>query len=829
MTNKTRTNSKTQTTAIVDTLRRACKKIAPVWPLENFVAVNPYLGLTNQKFEDVAIDLAAAGDIQMTLPTDFYLQKMDEGLLKNKHIELALKHHNQSQNAASFLDSLKNTPATKDAPTVLTVANVASTVTDKDWNRFVIGRTTNWAASYFDHKQALWAIANSEDSLFTAWKGTSEVDFTPEITGLIGFRKVIKKLPNDPIEAAMVALEKLNIPEESLDIYLHSLLIRVGGWAAYTAQIDWDNVLYGGKDGKLIELLSILLCMEVSLLECLKKTDLPRDWEEAKKALSQVHVQKKLNEQLIQKLILQQAFDIATQDNIVAKFKGTTLPAATPDAQPKAQAIFCIDVRSEVYRRNLELVDNDIKTLGFAGFFGFSINYVPLAHDKGEANCPVLLQTGPTILEEIADSEKNQAAINSRILNRHIQQVWKSFKSGAISCFSFVSPIGLSYLPKLFTDSFGLTRPVPHPNEVGLKSEFHSATGVNLNSSNWNDQTTGIELPEQINMAKNALTAMSLSENFAKFVFIVGHGSTMVNNLHATGYDCGACGGHTGEANAKVVAAVLNNPEVRKGLQSEGILIPENTIFLSSLHDTTTDEMSIFNTFDVPSNRMDELNELNQSFKMAGQYARTERALRMELSDPSDTDKSIMNRSNDWSQTRPEWGLAGCSAFVVAPRERTQGIDLQGRSFLHSYNWKSDKNFGVLEAIMTAPMVVTSWISLQYFASTVDNKNFGSGNKTLHNVTSGIGVLEGFSGDLRVGLPWQAIHDGENYQHEPVKLNVIIEAPTDAMNVILEKHSGVKDLCDNGWLHLLAMGEDGKVSHRYTGNLSWEKVDHLAA
>jgi uncharacterized protein YbcC (UPF0753/DUF2309 family) len=106
----------------------------------------------------------------------------------------------------------------------------------------------------------------------------------------------------------------------------------------------------------------------------------------------------------------------------------------------------------------------------------------------------------------------------------------------------------------------------------------------------------------------------------------------------------------------------------------------------------------------------------------------------------------------------------------------------------------------------------------------VDNKNFGSGNKTLHNVTAGVGVLEGYSGDLRVGLPMQSVHDGENYQHEPLRLNVIIEAPIEAMNTILEKHPSVRNLCDNGWLHLLAMDEQGKVSQRYSGDLSWEKL-----
>jgi uncharacterized protein YbcC (UPF0753/DUF2309 family) len=122
-------------------------------------------------------------------------------------------------------------------------------------------------------------------------------------------------------------------------------------------------------------------------------------------------------------------------------------------------------------------------------------------------------------------------------------------------------------------------------------------------------------------------------------------------------------------------------------------------------------------------------------------------------------------------------------------------------------------------------MVVASWISLQYYASTVENRLFGSGNKTLHNVVGRLGVLEGNGGDLRVGLPWQSVHDGDGLQHEPLRLQVVIEAPVAAMNDVLESHPGVRDLCDHGWLHLLAMDDDGRISHRYAGDLRWEPVE----
>jgi uncharacterized protein YbcC (UPF0753/DUF2309 family) len=163
-------------------------------------------------------------------------------------------------------------------------------------------------------------------------------------------------------------------------------------------------------------------------------------------------------------------------------------------------------------------------------------------------------------------------------------------------------------------------------------------------------------------------------------------------------------------------------------------------------------------------------------------------------------------------------------SFVVAPRHRREGLDLEGRSFLHNYDWRQDEDFSVLELIMTAPMVVTSWISLQYYASTVENRLFGTGNKTLHNVVGKLGVLEGNAGDLRVGLPWQSVHDGEDYQHEPIRLNVIIEAPREAMNDVLAQHDNVRSLCDNGWIQLLAM-EDGQITHRYAGDRTWTPIE----
>ncbi len=134
-------------------------------------------------------------------------------------------------------------------------------------------------------------------------------------------------------------------------------------------------------------------------------------------------------------------------------------------------------------------------------------------------------------------------------------------------------------------------------------------------------------------------------------------------------------------------------------------------------------------------------------------------------------------------------------------------------------------DFSVLELIMTAPVVVASWISLQYYGSTVTPEIFGSGNKLLHNVTGGIGVIEGNGGVLRAGLPWQSVHDGERYVHDPLRLSVCIEAPREAMTDILKRHDGVRALFDNRWLHLFALDKAGRMAWRYAGDLQWTAIE----
>ncbi len=811
---------------IEQALRAACARIAPLWPLESFVAVNPYLGLADLRFDEAARLLASTAGARSTMPTTFYLDAIEQGRIGEVDLAAALDASEEGPNAdiAVWLQTIRD--ATDETTTALvpTVVDVAAAVTGNDWVRLSTDRVSGWAAAYFDAGQALWKSADPNRPLFAAWKEEASIDRTPEVMGLRGFRSTVRSLPDDPLAAAEQAVHELGIPADALELYLHALLLRVGGWAAHAARVVWDHRLLGDDDDTLVQFVAVLLGWELGVLRAGSRDGVPAAWAEAATQLGSLGNRPPVLAALGHRLLLQDAFDRSAQRQLAEQLASHPIAQSASDRPIRVQAVFCIDVRSEVIRRHLEAAADGVDTIGFAGFFGFPIEYVPLAHDRGEAQCPVLLTPRYTVAETVADPARQGEAIAARRLTHHVRRAWKSFKMGAISCFSFVGPVGLIYLPKLFTDGHGVTRPVTRPEDEALPAWVVGQTGPSLGSTESMTATSGIALANRVDLAEGALRGMSLTDNFAPLVMIVGHGAATVNNPYATGLDCGACGGHTGEANARVAATILNDSEVRQALAARGICVPDDTWFVAGLHNTTTDEITMFDRNVVPTRHTHLLTEMDEHLAEAGRHARAERAQRFAIADTELMDAAIIGRSKDWAQVRPEWGLAGCQAFIAAPRSRTRGLDLGGRSFLHSYDWRQDDGFGVLELIMTAPMVVASWISLQYYASTVDNRLFGSGNKTLHNVVGRIGVLEGNAGDLRTGLPWQSVHDGERLQHEPLRLAVIIEAPIDAMNGVLDAQTSIRDLCDNGWLQLLAMDDTGSVSHRYIGGLRWELI-----
>ncbi|GLI94747.1 UPF0753 protein [Methylocystis echinoides] len=808
----------------------ACGKIAPLWPLKQFVAVNPFLGFANQPFGATAATLKRVASIDMLMPRRFYLDAIASGEIDDAALEEALNlapaDVDRPADVAELKRAVAREPNAKARPpaVVSTVAEILDSLADGDRQAslvgFMIEEISKWCAAYFDEGQASWRMPQRDLSPYAAWRRSALYDLSAEAMGVSNFRETVLSLPEDPVETIQTIVEKLWIPARAVEDYLHRTLLDIGGWAACARYLVWNAELYGEKDDTLVELLAIRVAYGYGLFRA--RTDLAfhSAWSRAMTEAASTPLDHRLNEdpELTNDLILHEAYEIAFQKRLYARLSSHALrqPQQGADSRPAVQAAFCIDVRSEIFRRALETVSPETETVGFAGFFGFPIEYVPIGHKRGGAQCPVLLRPAFTICEAVEDAPPAEETriLDVRLLRRRAAKAWKAFKLSAVSSFAYVETVGLSYAFKILSDSLGVTRPAPDPNLDGLDPDVIARIGPRLDPRMVGDRITGLSAEQRLVMAEAVLKAMSMTRVSARLVLLAGHGATTVNNPHASGLDCGACGGHTGEANARVAAAVLNDPGVRLGLSGKGVVILQDTWFLAALHDTTTDDVKIFDERAAPDSHQAEIATLKQHLSAAAELARLERATLLGVERGPETQRKVASRSRDWSQVRPEWGLAGNAAFIAAPRARTAGLDLGGRAFLHSYDYEMDEGEKVLELIMTAPMVVASWINLQYFGSTTNNRVFGSGNKTLHNVVGQIGVLEGNGGDLRTGLPMQSVHDGKRFVHEPLRLNVMIDAPEAAMERVLEKHANVRALVENDWVRLHALQQDGTIRRR---------------
>ncbi|MGF1445237.1 MAG: YbcC family protein [Pikeienuella sp.] len=786
--------------AIIDA---AGRQIPPLWPLDAQVAVNPFLGQTGETLAMVAARLERVGGVPVTMPESWYLDQIASGDIAEADLAGALAASPHADRPES-LAALKTAAATERPPlrALPTVADLAGRCSGTDWPGLCAERVGAWAGAYLDRGQALWT-RGSENGAWSAFRLHAMHDLTPEIMGLAGFSAFVAAAPDRPLPAIARAVQRLGLPEAALGGYFHALFLSLGGWAQMARQRLWQAELAGDTDATLLEFLAIRLIWEEALFtqyEDALWTDWVATYREhaAPLAPARAHIVAE---------ILQEAAERAAQRRIAASISATlspapaapAAPAAADDARPALQAAFCIDVRSEVFRRALESVDPGIRTLGFAGFFGVFTEHTRFASDLPEPRLPVLLK--PAVHSCSGGAEHEPADRRARYAAR-AQRAWGRFKLAAVSSFAFVEAMGPVYAAKLVRDALGVERVPEAPSEPAPR--FAPDLGAEA----------------RLTAAETVLRAMSLTDGFARVVLLCGHGARVTNNPHASALQCGACGGYSGEVNARLLARLLNEPELRRGLVSRGIDIPKDTLFVAGLHDTTSDSLTLFDQ-DVSSEAdADELSLIRGWLAAAARLARTERARRLPCAEAG---QDLPLRARDWAEVRPEWGLAGCDAFIAAPRARTIGGDLGGRAFLHDYSWQQDaaNGYPVLELIMTAPVVVASWISLQYYGATVAPDSFGSGNKLLHNVVGGFGVVEGNGGALRAGLPWQSVHDGDAQIHQPLRLSVCIEAPTEAMTEILARHDGVRALFDNRWLHLFALDGTGQMVARYSGGLAW--------
>ncbi|MEC7641821.1 MAG: putative inorganic carbon transporter subunit DabA, partial [Nitrospinota bacterium] len=590
----------------------------------------------------------------------------------------------------------------------------------------------------------------------------------------------------------------------------------------------------------------------------------------------------------------------------------------TLESRPLSQSIFCIDVRSECFRRHLEEIGGN-ETFGFAGFFGVPLCYEGFTSEQQTDQCPVLLKP-KHIIKEIPRAYQAKAAkefLEGHQLAKAGNTLLHDLKENVITPYVMVEAIGwffglrlfgqtlrpkwfktaVSWIKKLLAVPIGTTLTVdkiqreeafemvaakhratiyrllveklgqlggtvPHNqveylrklalNETELESsEIQDLCKLlqwtesdleqfvrtlhrdfNLHERDLDGRLqritqAGFTVDEQVVYVETALRILGF-KTFARLILLCAHGSTSDNNPFESALDCGACGGNHGVSNARALAVMANKPEVRQLLANKGLAIPVDTHFLPGQHDTTTDQVELFDLEDVPAAHRKDLIRLQRDLEEAGEKNSRERLGRLPDEPDSKGAFSALGRTKvrsiDWSQVRPEWGLSRHTAFIVGRRLLTEGINLEGRTFLHSYDSSKDPDGKYLEIIMTAPMIVAQWINMEHYFSTVDQEVYGAGSKAYHNIVGRIGVMFGTQSDLCVGLPLQTVYDGEKPFHEPMRLFVIMEAPRKMITTLIARHTILQRLTTNQWLHIVALDPEPMEFFLYQAPNDWKPL-----
>lgn len=746
---------------ILSSIDEASKVIGTTWPLYTFVASNPLSGYENAPFQE-AVQAAKNNLGAQAFPESrLYRQAWERGDIHKEELMSLLKENGRNESPE---DCLK-----------LFTSESTSEVTNVDHQ--VDRIMAKWLSAFMDEGLAEWDMPFKNEGFYHAWRKLVVHD--PEM----GF-KFKKELPVSSSAALDDVLKEVP-KEEYVSIFTHHLA-ALPGWTGYIkhrqeSHSEWQQQYPISLEDYLAVRLWTAKKLNIPLLPKTGATP---------------------SNDLVEKLkyIWLKAWEQSWQRELVHTLeKEARVSEPTNSGEvPDAQMVFCIDTRSELIRRHVESKGN-YETFGYAGFFGIAMDYQSLDDGITRKSCPPIVSSAYTVSESSQERKEEAVAkyIEKNNLSKFVKYFLKRMKNMLPSAFGFVEGSGFFYGLSMIARTI-----VPgklYRSSSGKTSQKESICQPTLNRVD-HQKHDDIPLEEKVGIVKSAFDLMGWKQ-FAPVVLFVGHGGHSANNPFQSSLDCGACAASPGRNNARMLAKLANTAEVRRALKEHHeINIPKDTVFIGAEHNTTTDEIVLFDA-EVPESHNGLVQQLKLNLSEAQQTATQDR-----LGALSSSISMAEHKANDWAETRPEWGLAKNAGFIIGPRSLTKKTNLESRCFLHSYDWSLDSSGKALEGIMQGPMVVTQWINSHYYFSTVDNNVYGGGSKITHNITGKFGVVQGNGGDLKMGLPLQSLFESdERVYHQPLRLSVLIQAPITRVSEILTRNENLKSLLDNEWIYLMVM------------------------
>jgi uncharacterized protein len=276
-------------TALQRSVDEACARIAPTWPLDQFIAVNPYWGWVGQPFSEAAAELARLSGTSMWTRREHQLARWKAGELRAEHLQAALASTTDQDVKNLSVEELTlalHQPAAS-PPRLRLVTELVDAQRDLThhvaWRDFVTHQISQHCAAYFDRHQAVWG-APHELGLYAAWLRQMQGDHSASLLmGIDDWFGRVQALPSQASELMAWAVNQLQMPESAMTDYLTALLLSINGWASWCAYERWQVRLAGAQaeapcesTGAVFDATSLPNLLAIRLAwECLLMRDLP--------------------------------------------------------------------------------------------------------------------------------------------------------------------------------------------------------------------------------------------------------------------------------------------------------------------------------------------------------------------------------------------------------------------------------------------------------------------------------------------------------------------------------------------------------------------------
>jgi len=693
-------------------------------------------------------------------------------------------------------------------------------------------------SSYFDFGLAYWPMPHREKGL---WQCFCEI-YSKGGFFSTKFLKTLKRIVAEMRqyqydEAIALLLQRLAIPEEHMDDYMFRTLYHYKGWTGTIKSLEGMPEWIPKHDIKAVfkEVVSIILVLELAAIESI--CDLqglkipvykPEPLYDPYFVASIVSALGVKNDGAFPREVTQftcencqeiwqRAYEDTFYNQFLSAYRQCAIEAKPKYKLPNYQVFCCIDDREESFRRHLEQVDPGAETLGAAGHFALDMRFKAAPEKHYRKMCPHPLVTPSVQIYE--EAVKLEDAMPKK-LQLYGEVQWAITQASKTLVGSFVHTI-FSGLFNLLPYTLDILSPKYSSKLRRYLAAHEPKTRLVYKKENQENEK-GWDLEGRIARATAILKGSGFSDNFSPYVFVLGHGSSSLNNPHEAAHDCGACAGGRGAPNGRLFAAICNEPEVRAGLAKNGVIVPDSTRFIGGYHNTCSDEVLLF---DLPDPIEPRLQKYIDSIRRAAALDAKERCRRFDevktdLSEEAFADYA-RGRAMDLTQPRPEYGHCTNAMAIVGPRYLTRNLFLDRRSFLISYNYEVDPVGKSLRNILGAIGPVCAGINLEYYFSFVDNEHYGCGTKLPHNITSLVGVMNGHLSDLQLGLPWQMVE-----VHEPTRLILLVCCKVETMETILGEAFGYTNqpghfqcLVKHNWITLAIHDPDQEKLFMWKGGM----------